>query len=235
MLNLPNVTLYGSDTINVNRLLKSFAICEQYATFGVKKIFTHTQENYTTYSGTQVLNTALINSLKDYNQFNLKYLNDHIETDFVMVAEHDGFILNPEAWSDEFLNYDYIGAPWLMDGKLVVGNGGFSIRSKRLLELVQKDDFIQLGNKSDHRYAENEDWVIGVVKREYLENKGIRFAPVELAKKFSFESQGRPNHKWQGQFGFHGLRWTDISEWTEKNPQWVIDNPAGARTSATQH
>ena len=35
----------------------------------------------------------------------------------------------PEAWTDDFFNYDYIGATW-DDG--VVGNGGFSWRSRKL-------------------------------------------------------------------------------------------------------
>lgn len=39
-------------------------------------------------------------------------LGDYIETDFVMLVHYDGFIVHPELWRDEFLDYDYIGAPW---------------------------------------------------------------------------------------------------------------------------
>lgn len=224
-LNLKNVTLYGADTVDLQRQLKAFAICESYADFGAKKILTHSEENYTTNTGIEVINTNLINSLRDYNQFNLKHLNDHIETEFVMVAEYDGFILNPDAWMDEFLAYDYIGAPLLVDGVQLVGNGGFSIRSKKFLELVQSDESIQLGDKSDHKYAENEDWVCCAVRREYLEGKGIRFAPAELGHKFSLENNREYGNVWNGQFGFHGLRWTDISAWIQENPHWRIHNP----------
>ena len=143
-LNLKNVTLYGADTVDLDRQLKAFAICESYADFGAKKIFADSRENYTTDTGIEIIGTDLIQSIRDYNQFNLKHLNDYIDTEFVMVAEYDGFILNPEAWTDEFLNYDYIGAPLLVDGVQLVGNGGFSIRSKKLLRLVQSDDSIQL-------------------------------------------------------------------------------------------
>src|SRR3989338_861602 len=183
-LNLKNVTLYGADTVDLDRQLKAFAICESYADFGAKKIVTDSRENYTTDTGIEIINTNRINSLRDYNQFNLKHLNEYIDTEFVMVAEYDGFILNPKAWTDEFLDYDYIGAPLLVDGVQLVGNGGFSIRSKKLLELVQSDDSIQLGDKAEHKYAENEDWGICVVKREYLKSKGIRFAPAELGHRF---------------------------------------------------
>lgn len=224
-LKLSNVTLYGADTIDLGRLLNVFAICEGYAEFDAKKILTNTEHDHVTDTGIQVINTDLINSLYDYNHFNLKYLNNYIDTDFVMVVEHDGFILNPRAWTDEFLDYDYIGAPLYVNDRQIVGNGGFSIRSKRLLELVQKDDAIQLGSKTEHKYAENEDWVISVINREYIESKGIRFAPVELARRFSLEENDEYGGVWGGEFGFHGLRWTDISAWIQENPQWHIENP----------
>ncbi|MCB9815177.1 hypothetical protein H6785_01150 [Candidatus Nomurabacteria bacterium] len=224
-LDLQNVTLYGVDTVDLDRQLKAFAICESYADFKAKKIITNLSKEFVTDSGIQIIHTDEVNSLHDYNQFNLKRMNDYFDTDFVMVAEYDGFILNPDAWTDEFLDYDFIGAPLLVEGKQLVGNGGFSIRSKKLMSLLQSDDKIQLGNKKDHRYAENEDWVICVVMREYLENKGIRFAPSELGHKFSLENNREYGNVWNGQFGYHGLRWTDISAWIKGNPQWEIDNP----------
>lgn len=224
MINLKNVTLYGADTINLNRLLNVFAICEESAAFGNKKIFTKIEKNYVTDTGIEIINTEYINNIKDYNNFNLKHLNDYIETDFVMVVEHDGFILNKDAWCPEFLNYDFIGAPMFVDGELVVGNGGFSIRSKKLLELTQTDEYIQLGDKANHVYEGNDDWTISVVKRHYLERKGIKFAPVEIAHKFSFEKNKEYGNKWDGQFGFHGLSRTDISEWIKENKKWGIEN-----------
>jgi hypothetical protein len=35
----------------------------------------------------------------------------HVDTEFAILVHEDGFIVNPECWSDEFF-YDYIGAPW---------------------------------------------------------------------------------------------------------------------------
>jgi len=224
-LNLSNVTLYGVDTVDLDRQLKAFAICESYADFGAKKIITNLTDSYITDSGVEVIHSDEVNSLYDYNHFNLKRMNDYFDTDYVMVAEHDGFILNPEAWTEEFLQYDFIGAPLLVEGKQLVGNGGFSIRSKKLERLIQDDPTIQLGNKLDHRYAENEDWVICVVMREYLESKGVKFAPAELGHRFSLENNREYGNIWNGQFGYHGLRWTDISAWIAKNPEWEIHNP----------
>jgi hypothetical protein len=61
--------------------------------------------------------------------------------------------------------------------------------------------------------------------REYLESKGIKFAPAELGHRFSLENNREYGNIWNGQFGYHGLRWTDISAWIEKNPEWKISNP----------
>ena len=51
----------------------------------------------------------------------------------------------------------------------------------------------------------------------------MKFAPVELAKQFSFEEENTENYQWNGQFGFHGFSCTDISKWLEKNPEYVLD------------
>ena len=53
-----------------------------------------------------------------------------------------------------------------------------------------------------------------------MEEAGIKFAPVEIAKRFSFEAFDKERNQWDGQFGFHGLRWTDISLWLSDNPDY---------------
>jgi len=224
-LHLPNVTLFGADTADLDRLLMAFEICLNYAEFGAMKIVADVEADYVTKSGIQVFSSTGIKSRKDYSEFIIKGLNNYIDTEFVLIAQHDGFILNPAAWDKAFLKYDYIGAPWLADGDLIVGNGGFSLRSKRLLEVTQSDEQIQIGSKEDDKYAENEDWVICMILREYIESKGITFAPVELAKQFSIEENEVVGGKWTNQFGFHGLRWTDISSWLAEHPEYPIHNP----------
>lgn len=64
-----------------------------------------------------------------------------------------------------------------------------------------------------------EDWFICVTIREALEHDEIRFAPPEVAHAFSFERDEAFGVSWHGQFGFHGLTWTDISEWTLQHPE----------------
>ena len=137
-------------------------------------------------------------SLDDYNKFLIKDLNSYINTDYVLTFQNDGFIANPNSWSDEFLDYDYIGAPWWYDDDNNVGNGGFSLRSKRLLEVLASDDHIDEFAPEDH--------VICRVYGDYLKEKhGIKFAPESLASKFSVE-----NGHFDDQFGFHGKWNLDI-------------------------
>lgn len=80
----------------------------------------------------------------------IKELNKYIETSYVLIIQYDGFILNPDAWTDEFLEYDYIGAPWWYTDDCNVGNGGFSLRSKKLLEILANDDSILETHPEDH-------------------------------------------------------------------------------------
>jgi tetratricopeptide (TPR) repeat protein len=129
-----------------------------------------------------------------YSRFIVKGMLDYIQTEHVLLIQWDGYVVNPAAWTDEFLKYDYIGAPWGFHADAYrVGNGGFSLRSRRLLEALQDPEIVDL---------DPEDEAICRRYRPMLEHRyGIRFAPEEVAARFSFETtypQGVP-------FGFHAL------------------------------
>jgi tetratricopeptide (TPR) repeat protein len=129
-----------------------------------------------------------------YSRFVMKDLLRHIETEHALLIQWDGYVVNPAAWSDDFLDHDYIGARWgFHKDAHCVGNGGFSLRSRRLLEALQ--------DPAIDRF-EPEDEMICRHYRPILEFRyGMRFAPPEVADRFSFETtypQGRP-------LGFHGL------------------------------
>ena len=140
---------------------------------------------------------APLTSIRDYNAFVSRRLVEHMTTPFVLVFQWDGFVLDPALWTDEFLDYDYIGAPWAEESAPPgrrVGNGGFSIRSRRLMEALRR---LRLKFNPET----SEDKVIGRMLRPILEESyGIRFAPVGLAERFSFEHGGTPGST----FGFHG-------------------------------
>lgn len=135
-----------------------------------------------------------ISTIQEYSRWMLKELGTfEFNTSHVLVIQHDGYVINGEMWDERFLESDYIGAPWLERDGMNVGNGGFSLRSVKLLKALASDDFIKPLNP--------EDATICRLYRHYLETThGIKFADQSLAEKFSFELR-EPN---QLSFGFHG-------------------------------
>ena len=60
-----------------------------------------------------------------------------------------------------------------------------------------------------------------VYDKHLLDKAGIKFAPYEIARKFSIEGR---DEVYSEQFGFHGFKWTNISKWIQENPQHGITN-----------
>jgi hypothetical protein len=130
-------------------------------------------------------------SVEDYNRFIFKELGSYIQTSHVLVIQHDGHVINGDAWREDWLTYDYIGAPWTYTDGRNVGNGGFSLRSARLHQILRDDEF---------EYYSPEDEKICRYYRQTLELKyGVKFAPDYEAHAFSYEMHA-PKCK---TFGFH--------------------------------
>jgi|GEM_PF-1277548 len=145
------------------------------------------------YEGVEVIKIQPIRSKEEYSRWILKELWRYIETDYVLVTQHDGYVLNGESWLDEFYDYDYIGAPWIYEHGRNIGNGGFSWRTKRLCQILGNDPIIEVTHP--------EDQSIGIIYRGYLERQhGIKFPEDDLADRFSFELKA-PIYD---TFGFHG-------------------------------
>lgn len=138
-----------------------------------------------------------VNGMPEYANIMLKGVAEHINDGHALYVQWDGIANDKQQWTDEFLNYDYIGAHWHQQPEgYNVGNGGFSLRSKRLLDAC-------LDTRVSLTPAEPvaEDSVIGRMHRNYLEQTyDVKFAPTVLAKQFSFELGVH-----QPSFGFHGL------------------------------
>jgi hypothetical protein len=147
--------------------------------------------------GIDVVEIPKIKSVIDYSHFIFKQLGDYIDTQHVLIIQHDGYIINPYKWKEEWKTYDYIGAPWWYAHNNV-GNGGFSLRSSKLLRVLKSPLFNQ---------THPEDDKIGRSYRQQLERVyKIKFAPEEVAAEFSWE----PNAKYRlpvtdKPFGFHGI------------------------------
>lgn len=156
-----------------------------------------------------------INSSQEYSDFCINDLNKFINHDFMFLIQYDGFIINGNKWKDEFLDYDFIGAPWPASWCLNdtyppiscstrVGNGGCCIRSKKLLDLTPAVCDINLIR------SPIEDALICRHYKFRLEKLGCKFPSVDLAADFSIEHEieerpGMDNYKGNLQsMCFHG-------------------------------
>jgi hypothetical protein len=204
MIAIPNTTLCSIDCLNYELAVAAMRHSSQLCHFERLLFLTDRDIGW---EGIEVMKIPALESREQYSIFVIKNLNDYIQTDFVLIVQYDGFIINPDAWTSEFHSYDYIGAKWRYTDGLNVGNGGFSLRSKRLLQALSSDD-IAVDRDS---IKNGEDDFICRLYRKYLESKyNIHFAPELIADKFSYEYVAPPGKT----FGFHGLfnMWRYIKE-----------------------
>ena len=192
-LHLPSVTLCAVSSTNLPATIEALRICMQFVDFADAILCTHATNAASDAKGAiRVVPIERLTSARAYSQFMLTRLVDHIETEHCLVVQWDGHVIDPSRWRPEFLDYDYIGASWpQFDDGHEVGNGGFSLRSHRLMEACRQDRF-----QAHHP----EDVAICRTNRAVLEQQGMRFAPVELADAFAAERAGDPADS----FGYHG-------------------------------
>jgi len=192
-LELAQVTLCAVDTrapeLAAMSLRRSMAGVE----FGHVLLFTRDWQPAQPLPGVEVVEIDLLRSGADYSHFVLRQMPAFIGTSHVLVTQWDGFVVDPRAWSHEFLAHDYVGAVWPeQPAARSVGNGGFSLRSRRFLAAGQDPHITE-----EHP----EDQALCRTWRAHLEHEhGVSFAPPALARRFAFE-----NEEPQGPtFGFHG-------------------------------
>jgi hypothetical protein len=208
MLNLKNVTLVCVTSVNVDRAIKALNYSKKGINFHSTILFTDKDVNS---KGILTTKIPTLNYI-DYSRFIVYELHKFISTDYVLIIQDDGFVINPEAWNDEFFKYDYIGAPFPIPNQndkvsyrdpfnnlVRVGNGGFSLRSKKILSLATKLDL----EWKPYFGFWNEDGFFAVHNKHRYEEEGCMFAPVSVAVNFSIESS-IPESVGITPFGFHG-------------------------------
>lgn len=192
-LRLPGVTLCAATSVNVAATILALKQCLNLVEFADCLLLTDAAvgEPDPRISVTPI---APIASSADYSDFLLVKLIDYVSSPHCLIVQWDGFVLDADRWAPDFLDYDYIGAPWpQFSHGHDVGNGGFSLRSRRLLEACRDSRF--------HK-SHPEDVAICRVNRELLEREHqIRFADRLTASRFAFE-RGPPD---EPTFGFHGV------------------------------
>ena len=239
-LTLPNVTLLAVTSVEIEQHQISLKISSQNIEFGAVKLLSSSLPEKK-YSDIEYVSVTPMDRY-DQNRFMVDDLHKYFETSHCLYVEADSFVVNADLWKEEFLEFDYIGAPWpnkiQMDPNLVgspglpgpipilnmkencVGSGGFSLRSRKLLETTSKINFDSLKFP-----FKNEDVIICHYLYKEMIDKGIRFAPPKLAAQFALEDD--VNHLY-GQdvnsvFGFHAKHMRDyfLKEYMRRAPIYL--------------
>jgi len=214
-LKLPNVTLLAATSSEVDAAQVSMRISLHNIEFGKAKLLCpHPPEKK--YPDIEYVSIPPLNSVDDYNELIFQNLHKYFKTSHCLIVQADSFVVNSDLWKNEFLEYDYIGGPWpnkiQVNSNLIlhleknpVGNGGFSMRSRKLAEATGKINF-----KSLNFPMKAEDVVICYYLYQKMIDSGVRFAPPQLAAQFSMENV---DHLYSQDvntvFGFHGKHLRD--------------------------
>jgi hypothetical protein len=193
MLKLPNVTLIALTSVRIPETIKALEYSCKHIEFGAVKLASDIKPNdlpeFITHEYTEKSS-----NIDEWN-YNIIYnLPKHVTTDFCILIHDNGFVVNPDSWKDEFLNYDYIGAPWPLpndnfsyrdiNGNLIRQGNSVSLRSKKLLDVPNK---LTLEWKPFHGYTNEDGYICVNYRHKYLE-EGCKFADIDVAKHFSHES-----------------------------------------------
>lgn len=224
MIQLSDVTLFAFDnTPKIDETIKALYTSMNNIKYGSVKLVTSKEQIEEYRSKLEpdgiVLEEPVIEvkNYDDYNYYWVYHVGNHIETSHCLLIQSDGFVLFPEKWDDDWLNYDYIGAPWpYTEDAFIdpfgnhhrVGNGGFCLMSKKLLDVPNKVEVPWEVNNSDFYWMApgvfnyHGDGNVCVHNRHIYTEQGCKFAPVEVAVKFSQETR-LSECKGITPFGFH--------------------------------
>jgi len=204
---LDDVSLICVATKNVERAVLAMKYSEKNISFTQTILFSHYTPQIEGHFAHVKINPFA--SVEEWGEFMVYELHNYIKTKYILLVHDDGFVINAECWDNQFLNYDYIGAPWPIPtdeisyrtdaGELVRVGNSVSLRSKKLLELPTTLDLPWV---PFHGFL-HEDGFLTVQYRDVLKRNGVKYAPVSLAQKFGREcldSAEKPFtfHKWLG-------------------------------------
>ena len=210
-IKLSNVTLVAVATKDVEETLEALMFSCREIEFKSIKLLSHFTP-YCKYEGVDFIRIQKMKNIDEWSRFIIYDLNNYIDSEYILLVHADGFVVNPKSWRNEFLEYDYIGAPWPLptdnfsyrdiNGDIVRVGNSVSLRSKKILELPTK---LNLPWEADHGYY-NEDGFLCVKNKHILEKNGIKFATLNIAKFFAHESmipeirniKPFAFHKWEG-------------------------------------
>lgn len=193
MLDLPDVTLVLIETREHDLAQLALEDCEARAKFGEVLVFTDRPAQFMRADRRVVT----VPDWPDKIGWSRCFWNEvplHMQTSHALGIQWDSWVVDPTMWHDEYLRYDYIGSPWWYRDGLNVGNGGFCLRSTKLMRFIYK-----------HRrqlpvITDLDDDLFCRKYRLTLQDAGFEWAPEPLAKDFAFETiRPEPCRT----FGFH--------------------------------
>lgn len=208
-IQIPDVTLIAVDCTNrIRGTINALKICTEKIDFGNVVLLRHKNpDNIPSFIVYKKIKR--IKNIDEYNSFMFLELYKYFDTSHCLTVQDHAYIINPEMWDSYWLNYDYLGCTWDIvpntyianNGKRVrVGNGGFSLRSKRMCEIPSKMGW----RLREERGFKNEDGQINCYYRKEFLELGIRYGGLEDSVKFGYEKPMKENNwGYQKFFGFH--------------------------------
>ena len=162
------------------------------------------------FGGAKIIWDEDMHSIDDWNRKIVYDLWRYVDTEFAFLFHADGYITNPELWNPDWLNYDYIGAPFPLptdnysyqdeEGELVRVGNSVGLRSRKLLKLPTDKEIPW----REYYGNTNEDGFFCCHHKKTLELYGCRFAPLDVAVHFSKEHE-IPENAGLDTFAFHSL------------------------------
>ena len=222
------IDLVSANCLSPEESLKALDYCNKSFSFNRTILFTSEKNINSDY---EIVSIDKFQNIQDYSNFMLR-IGNYTSSDHILVVQDDGHIVNPLNWDEKFLEYDYIGAPWPTTAKWRkrwknknvsnaskvvkknrVGNGGFSLRSRKFLDYSAKFD--SCNGIAEDVFLCLENYTTAI-------DSNIKFAPFDVAFKFSAEVplKGRRLNKENANiyfdksahFGWHGKRFLNYEE-----------------------
>lgn len=196
-LQLPSVTLLCVDCLNVDLAIKVIEHCRALCDFGDIKLLTSIPTDYQF-----AVKINPLNSLIAYSVFMLKHAHEYINTTHLITIQRDGWILNPDSFDSSWLDLDFVGGIYMQYDH--VGSGGFSLRSKKIMEDVSKtipywDGTQNEAERIQEKLGYYED---GILTLSHF-SRGYKIASLEQAANFSQAGNRNQRYFRERPFGWH--------------------------------
>lgn len=232
MLHLPEITLFAIDCVSPNRTTVAMRHSSRWIKWGRIILLKNKTRNYDVqpqFGGLEIIHLEETDRkvspfpghpliCVDYDRDMMTKTVDYCSTPYLLHMEYDSAVLNPRAWDNHWLEYDFIAPPWpphndpgwppCTDANNV-GSFGFCLGSRKFWQGCR--DAYEYFSKQPGMAQQiiSSDRFICRTARPWLELRGIKFAPVDEAMRFANE-----NLIHSGQFGFHGKGTAAMNGWT---------------------